>query len=231
MKAALRGSYVEFVIYNGVTERYPEWFANELYECTHTDESRFTFYVFQGERRPDYHEKQLIEDHSVFLRKPNGEVHLTDYDVFKSLYHVYIYDGFTNSGIAALKEDSIDYVECVGGVLLKEYPAWFYEFYTEAVNLPGGETVYIHDAHDHDTSYGKFRGPYLSVSENGEISIDSHSVFLRNRFGEIRAMYYHDFKRFYDPDPEINQLGEFEDVTRYGSVERKDRPVRRPRGR
>lgn len=229
MRAALRGSYVEFVIYNGVTERYPDWFEEELYDCTYTDESRYTFYVAPRERRPDYHEKQLIEDYSVFLRKPDGEVHLTDYDIFKDMYHVYIYDAFTNSGIAAFKDDSIDYVECDGGVLLKEYPAWFYEYYTEAVNLPNGETFYIHDAHDHDTSCGNIRGPYLSVSEDGSISIDSRSVFLRNRYGEVRAMFYDDFIRFYDPDPEINQLGEFEDAPQYGSPKRKKRPVRRAR--
>src|SRR5437763_13558696 len=112
MRVALRGSYVEFVIFMGVTEKYPLWFEEELYECTYTDESRFTFWVPFNERNPDYYEKQLIEDYSVFLRKPNGEVHVTDYDIFTELYITFRYDAFTNSGRAALHEHCIEYVEC-----------------------------------------------------------------------------------------------------------------------
>lgn len=220
MRAALRGSYLEFVIFNGTTEAYPEWFAYELYECSFTDESRFTFWVPDGERRPDYYEKQLVEDYSVFLRKPTGEVHLTSYETFEEMYHIFRYDDFTNSGIAAFREDIIEYVECQGGTLLQEYPDWFYEYYTEAVNLPDGETVYIHNAHDHDTSTDSIRSPYLSVNERGEVSVDDRSVFLRNRFGAIRAMYYKDFIKYYDPDPEINQLGEFEHAPRRRRIKR-----------
>ena len=214
MRAALRGSFIEFVIYKGVTEYYPSWFAEELYECVYTDESRYTFYIPQGERPPDYPEKQLVDDYSVFLRKPSGEVHLTNYEVFEELYHIFKYDDVTNSGIAALIDDTIEYVECEGGYTLKEYPAWFYEYYTEAVNLPNGDLIFLKDAHDHDTSTDRIRGPYLEVGVNGDVTVDRRSAFLRNKFGEIRAMYYHDFVKYYDPDPEINQLGEFEDAPR-----------------
>lgn len=213
MWAALRGSYIEYAIYNGLLERYPVWLAEELYECTYTDESRYTFYLPEDQRPPDYHEKQLVEDYTVFLRKPNGEIHVTDYEVFDELYKVFIFDQMTNSGIAAYREDCIEYVECQGGTILNEYPEWFYEFYTEAVNLPDGETVYIRDAHDHDTSTDRIRGPYLSVTDDGQVSVDSRSVFLRNRFGEVRGMLYSNFIRYYDDSPEINQLGEWEYVS------------------
>ena len=206
MKAALRGSYVEFVTFNGCTERYPEWFVEELYECCYTDESRYTFWVPADERRPDYYEKQLIEDYSVFLRKANGEIHLTDYDVFSDLYTAFRYDSFTNSGIAAFDKDCIDYVECTGGVLGTEYPMWFYEYFTEAVNLPQGETVFFHD---HNTSTNTTRGPFLEVSDDGQVSVDDHSVFMRNKIGEIKAMLYEDFIKYYDDNPELKRSGGF----------------------
>jgi len=209
MRAALRDGYVEFVIFNGVTEKYPLWFEKELDECTYTDESRFTFWVAADERKPDYYEKQLIEDYSVFLRKPNGEVHVTDYDVFQELYITFRYDAFINSGIAAFEDDCIDYVECRGGVLSKEYPLWFYEFFTEAVNLPQGETVYFHDANM--VNPGNGRGPFLEVTDDGQVSVDTHSVFLRNKFGEIRGMLYDDFIKWYDDNPKVHPMGGFED--------------------
>lgn len=221
MLAALRGSYVEFVVYNGVTERYPSWFSEELYDCTYTDESRYTFYAPPHQRDVDYYEKQLVEDYSVFIRKPNNMVHLTDWETFHSLYQEFRFDKFTNSGIAALQDDCIEYVECYGGIIAREFPEWFYEYYTEAVNLPqSGETIFLRDAHDHDTSTWDKRGPYLSVSETGEVSVDERSVFLRNRFGEIRPMLYTEFIKYYDDDPEINQLGEFEHGGRYRSIKR-----------
>lgn len=206
MIAALNGSYVEYVIFNGCTEKYPAWFAEELYECTYTDESRFTFWIPSDERDPDYHEKQLIEDYSVFLRKPTGEIHVTEYDTFQKLYTQFTYDKFTNSGIAAFISDCIEYVECWGGVLSKEYPDWFYEFFTEAVNLPQGETVYFHD---HDMSTNTSRGPFLEVSDDGQVSVDGHCVFLRNRLGEIKGMFYGEFRKYYDDDPLNNPIGGF----------------------
>lgn len=200
MQAALRDSYVEFIIYNGITEKYPSWFEKELYECTYTDESRFTFWVPADERRPDYHEKQLIEDYSVFLKKPDGTIHVTDYDVFQELYTSFRYDAFTNSGIAAFREDCIEYIECMGGILSSEYPAWFYEFFTEAVNLPQGETIFFHD---HDMSTDISKGPFLEVNDDGQVSVNDHSVFLKNKFGEIKGMLYSDFIKCYDDNPKI----------------------------
>lgn len=208
MKAAIRGSYVEFVKFNGVTERYPLWFEEELYECTYTDESRFTFWVPADERRPDYFEKQLIEDYSVVIRKPNGDIHVTDEDIFLDMYTTFRYDVFTNSGIAAFDEDCIEYVECRGGVLSREYPLWFYEFFTEAVNFPQGETIFFHD---HDTSTNNVRGPFLEVTDDGQVSVDEHSVFLRNKFGEVRGMLYRDFIKFYDDNPIVCPTGGFKD--------------------
>lgn len=199
---------MEFVIFNGVTEKYPAWFEEEIYDAIYTDESRYTFWMHWTQRNIDYYEKQLVEDYSVFLRKPNGEIHLTDYDVFQEMYTSFRYDAFTNSGIAAFKDDCIEYVECRGGVLSREYPTWFYEFFTEAVNLPQGETIFFHDC---NLATNNGSGPFLQVSDDGEVSVDSHSVFLRNKFGEIRGMLYEDFKRFYDDNPQVHPLGGFQD--------------------
>lgn len=180
MKAALHGSYIEFVIYTGVTERYPQWFDKLLEEFTYTDESRFTFWVFKEERRPDYYEKQLVEEHSVFVRKPNGEVHITDYDTFHNLYITFFSNSFTNSGIAAYEEDCIEYVECKPGVLDLGYPSWFYEYYTEAINLPNNIDG------------------FMLLTKNDSVMVTEHCVTLRNKFGEIRTIPYSSFIKYYD---------------------------------
>ena len=199
-RVALRGSYVEFVNFMGITENYPQWFAEIIDDAIYMDESRYAFYVDREERRIDYYEKILIEDYSVFIRKPNGEVHVTDYDVFGELYITFIYDSFTNSGLAAFEEDSIEYVECRPGVLSARYPDWFYEYFTEAINFPQDEeTIYFYDEHKYCLTAK--RGT-LVVPLKGEASVTTHCVFLRNKYGEIRGMDYDDFIKYYDPDPD-----------------------------
>jgi hypothetical protein len=204
MKAALRDSYIEFVLFMGMTEKYPLWFEKEMEYTVFQDESRYTFWVPMGERRPDYHEKTLVEDYSVFLRKPNGEVFVTDYDVFRGMYTTFQYNAFTNSGIAAFDDDCIEYVECKAGVLPAGYPNWFYEYFTEAINFPpDGETIYFYDSDRHRLTASR---DSIIVSVDGEASVTSHCVFLRNKFGEIRGMRYDDFIKYYDPRPQLGGL-------------------------
>src|SRR5690606_38554608 len=137
-------------------------------------------------------------DYSVFLRKPNGEIFVTDYDIFSELYISFRYDAFTNSGLAALENDCIEYVECHGGVLTAEYPAWFYEYFTEVVNFPDKETIYSYDT---DKQHLVYEHGLFSVNPKGEVSVDQHCVFLRNKYGEIRGLLYDDFLKHYDPNP------------------------------
>lgn len=186
---------MEFVIYMGMTEEYPTWFAEELYRCTYLDESRFTIWIPKGERKADYHEKKLIEDYSVFLRKSNGDLFVVDLDLFTDLYTTFRYDAFTSSGIVAFNEDCIEYVECTGGVLIDEYPDWFYEYFTEAINLPESETIFFMD-----------KGHRLVSNMNiddGELTVIDRCVFMRNKYGEIKGMGYSDFLKYYDPKPKI----------------------------
>jgi hypothetical protein len=201
MRVALRGSYIEYVIFAGVTEKYPPWFEEEMYDTISLDESRYTFWLHKDERNMDYYEKQLVEDYSVFLRKPNGEVHVTDWDVFSDLYMAFTYNEFNHSGIAALRDDCIEYVEASAGVLPIGYPIWFYEYFTEALNFPQDEeTVYFFD--ETEKALKASRGPMFATA-GGEVTVKQHSVFLRNKFGEIRVMTYRDFLKYYDPDPQI----------------------------
>lgn len=184
MRCALRGSYVEVVYYMGSNERYPDWFAEELYRCTFTDDSNFTFWVSDSSRKPDYHEKNLIEDYSVFIRKPNGEVHVTDYDTFKYLYYEFTFDRFNNCGLAAFYDDVIEYVECYPGNSIQSYPDWFHDHFSEAIwNHCDGETIFI--------------------SNGDDISVTEHTYFLQNKFGEISSMDYRTFTKYYDNNPEF----------------------------
>jgi len=201
MRVALRDSYVEFVIFQGITEKYPPWFEQEIERCIYMDESRFTFWIPQEERRPDYFEKELVEEFSVFLRKPNGEIHVTDYDVFSDLYSAFRFSTFTNSGLAALQSDCIDYVECKPGEIPEwyPYPTWFYEYFTESFNFPqDDETIFIYDEKERNLT--ATRGSIV-VSAGGSATVKEHCVFLRNKFGEIRGMRYDEFLKYYDPEP------------------------------
>lgn len=203
MKAALRGSYVEFVIFMGVTEKYPSWFHKEIDKNVYLDESRYTFWIPQDERKPDYYEKTLVEDYSVFLRKSNGDIFVTDYDVFTDLYVSFKFNAFINSGLAALEADCIDYVECQGGTLADGYPEWFYEYFTEAVNYPKDEeTFFFYDA---DKNALTATRDSIEITAGGDVRVTEHCVFLRNKFGEIRGMTYKDFLKYYDPDPKVGR--------------------------
>lgn len=183
MKAALHNSYIDYVFYMGLTEKYPEWFNRELENDIYTDEHRYTFYIPKNERMCDYYDRILVEDYSVFLRKSDGSIFVTDYDTFCDLYDVFKYNSFTNSGLAAFKGDSIEYVECIGGVVVDDYPNWFYEHFTESTCSP-----------DYEES--------IFINVNGEVSVKEHSVFMRNKLGEIRSMSYSSFRKYYDPSPE-----------------------------
>lgn len=183
MKAALRGSYVDVVYFMGVNERYPHWFCEELYSNVFSDSDRYTFYVSPQERSPVYHEQILVEDYSVFIRKPNGDIFVTNYDAFDDLYFQFRFDAFSNSGVAAFRDDVIDYVECQGGAVISGYPDWFYEYFTEAINNPSeDETIFID-------------------SNDGELSVSDHCAVLQNRYGEVRLMDWEKFLSYYDPDP------------------------------
>ena len=201
MKVALRGSYMEFVVFQGITEKYPLWFHKEIDRNIYMDESRYTFWIPMEERKPDYYEKQLIEEYSVFLRKPNGDIHVTDYDAFDSLYFMYEFSTLTNSGLAALKADSIEYVECEPGRIpdYYPYPTWFYEYFTEAFNYPqDNETIFIYDEQERTLTASR---DCIKIPAGGSATVTEHCVFLRNRFGEIRAMRYDEFLKYYDPSP------------------------------
>lgn len=198
MRAVLHGGWVDYVIYMGMTERYPEWFERDVLDDIFMDEHRFTFWLPKEERSWDYHEKTLVEVDSVFLRKPNGDLFCTSKYVFDQLYIVFLYDGFSNYGIAAYEEDCIEYVECQPGVLSAEYPDWFYEHFTESVNIPGEESILLYDTEKHHLTSQV--GPFV-LNVAGDISVNTHCVFLKNLLGEIRHMEYSDFLKHYHPGP------------------------------
>lgn len=202
----MHGSEVDFVIYRGITERYSKWFVREVLDSIYMDEYRYTFWVPEDERPYHYYEMTLVESDSVFLRKTNGEVFCTTMHVFENLYDIFFYDGFTNSGVAAFDEDCIDYVECEPGVLSAEYPDWFYEYFTEAVHFPpDNESIFIYDTGYTTKPIFNSSGSTVVIeplnATQGQASVTEHCVFLKNRFGEIRAMSFEDFTKYYNTGP------------------------------
>ena len=182
MFAALRGHYVQFVVFMGLAEPYPEWFIEEVSDRAFINESRFCFWTPPQEREADYYEKELIETFSVVVRKSNGDTHITEIDTFNDMYRVFTYDHGINGGIAAFNEDVIEYVECFGGGLIDMYPEWFYEHFTELLNNPKDNESYL-----------------FNIDGLGHITIKERCVVLRNRFGEVRQMSYGNFLKYYDP--------------------------------
>lgn len=185
MIAALRGSYLDAVYFMGINERYPDWFCEELYDATFTDDARYTFWVERSNRRPDYSEKILVEDFSVFIRKSNNDIFVTNYDLLDECYTTFRTDKFTNSALVAFNDDVIEYVECHGGLVSGYDGDWFYEYFTEELNNPQNEeTIFCNDV-------------------NGDITVTEHCAVLRNKYGEIRVLNWKDFIKYYDPDPGI----------------------------
>lgn len=182
MWTALRGHYVQFVVFMGVSEKYPEWFIEEIANRVFVNESRYSFWTPPPERLCDYYEKELIEAYSIVLRKSNGETHIAEIDTFTDMYRVFKYDLSENGGVAAFKEDVIEYVECFPGGLIDAYPEWFYQYFTEALNNQKDEESYL-----------------FSIDGSGHITIKERCVFLINRFGEIRQMSYGNFLKYYEP--------------------------------
>lgn len=183
MKAAIQGGYVEAVFFMGVNEKYPMWFQEEIYDAIFTNESLYTFWVDRSERTPDYYEKQLVEDYSVFLRRSNGEIFVTNYDLLDEYYTIFRTDTFTNSALVAFNDDIIEYMECHGGILCGYPEDWFYEYFTESLlNPQQGETVFVNEV-------------------DGDITITEHCSVMQNKYGEVKVVDWDTFIQIYDPEP------------------------------
>lgn len=166
----------------GIHENYPHWFKEVLYNQISFDGTNL---IWVDIRNPHsgYRHVVLYEDVSVFIRNKKGDIFVTDYTIFNTLYEEFKWDRFENSGLAALREDCIDFVECIGGGVIGEYPDWFYEFFTEYIVFPSDSTSIFIKGLD------------------GEFTVTHHMVFLRNRFGEIMTLGYDEFIKIYDPNP------------------------------
>lgn len=180
--AALREGVVDYVIFAGTweetTSQYPRWFREEVLDGILVDENRYTRYIEKPERSIDYYDKTLVDYDTVFLRKPNGNIHCTTYDVFEELYIPLDVSPRVDGGIAAFREDTIEVVECHGG-LPEAYPSWFYDFFSEGrVIVSPDETI-------------------LFYGDDREISIVGTSYFLRNKNGQIAHMDKETFNRYY----------------------------------
>lgn len=203
MKVALRDTYVEYVLFCGMSETYPRWFNELIDDTISLDESRYTLYVHYNERTMSYYDKQLVDDYSVFVRKPDGEVYVTDWDAFNEVYQTFTWSEFSHSGISAPHENCIEYVECKAGVLRDLYPAWFYEYFTEAFNFPQDDkTFFFYDTDKHNVTATR---DSLEITAGGGVTVKEDSVFLRNRLGEIKGMTWVDFLKYYDPYPELGE--------------------------
>lgn len=177
--AALRESVVDYVIFSGEWEQYPSWFREEVLDGILVDENRYTRYIPKPNRAVDYYDKIMVEDYSVFLRKRDtGNIHCTTYDVFEDLYAVMDNNPRTNSGIAAFREDTIEIVECHGG-LPESYPSWFYNFFSDGRVIKDSEET------------------ILFYGDDREISITGHSYFLRNKNGQVAHMDSDTFDKYY----------------------------------
>lgn len=176
--AALKEGVVDYVIFSGEFEQYPRWFIEEVIDGILVDENRYTRYIPKPNRTVDYYDKTMVEHDSVFLLKEDGDIHCTTYDTFEELYIPLENNPRTNSGVAAFREDTIEIVECHGG-LPEAYPSWFYDFFSEG--------IVIKDLNETILFYGGER----------EISIKGHSYFLRNKQGQVAHMEPDTFDKYY----------------------------------
>lgn len=210
--AARHEAYVDYVLYDGQIAKYPDWFYEEVLDDIVMDASRYTRWIPREQRAPDYHDKTVVERDSVFLRKHDGRIHMTDYATFQQLYYVFYHNDFLNHGVAAFEEDTIEYVECKPGALPFESPDWFYEYFTEAVNLPDEETILWNESFNVKTkTEGLIWSGFMDGTDEGEIVVDHHCVFLRNFAGSIMYLPWEYFIQDFNPGPKEQ---EFEDLDR-----------------
>lgn len=176
--AALKEGVVDYVIFAGDHEQYPRWFREEVLDGILVDENRYTRYIPRPERSVDYYDKTLVENDTVFLRKPTLEVHCVSYDIFEELYIPLESNPRTNSGMAAFREDTIEVVECHGGVPMS-YPGWFYDYFSDGIVIQGTDQT------------------ILFYGEEREITVEGHCYFLRNRMGQIAHMDHETFSKYF----------------------------------
>lgn len=177
--ASLKEGVVDYVIFAGENEQYPAWFKEEVIDGILVDENRYTRYIPKPERAIDYYDKTMVEYDSVFLRKPGSkDIHCTSYDVFEDLYISLEVNPRTNSGIAAFREDTIEIVECFGG-MPSAYPSWFYDYFSDGIVIEG-----------HDETI-------LFYGDDRELSVVGHCYFLRNQRGQIAFMDHETFDKYY----------------------------------
>lgn len=215
--AARYDSYVDYVIFDGQCERYPKWFEEDVLEDIVMDASRYTRWMPKEERPTDYFDKTVVERDSVFLRKHDGTIHVTDYYVFSNLYYVFYYNDYLNHGVAAYEDDIIEYVECLPGVLPFESPDWFYEYFTEAANLVDEETILWNSSFDVGTEvHGLIWSDHMDGSGEGEIVVDVHCVFLRNFAGSVMYLPWKYFINDFNPGPVNSEFDELDRGSSYG---------------
>ena len=177
--ASLKEGVVDYVIFAGEDEQYPAWFKREVLDGILVDENRYTRYIPRPERNMDYYDKTIVDNDTVFLRKPNSsDVHCTSYETFEGLYVSLESNPRTNSGVAAFREDSIEIVECFGG-LPSAYPSWFYDYFSDGIVI-----------NDYDETI-------LFYGDDREISIIGHCYFLKNQRGQIAFMDHETFDKYY----------------------------------
>lgn len=109
MIAAFKSTAIDYAIFNGLTERYPEWFEKIVVDHTYVDEFGFSIYGLDS----------LVEGYDVFVRNSKGEVKKLDYELFDNSYLT------INDRIAVPRASTIEYLIYDG--VKSNYPGWFVE--------------------------------------------------------------------------------------------------------
>ena len=175
MFAAMKDSVVEFVIFDGLTSSYPDWFHSEVLDHSYLDEDCYVIYpkAFATADNMDDCADMLIEDYDVFVRNGRRDIRKISIDLFNDYYQD------LGLGHAAPKSDMIEFfIFKTDGSQQGRIPGWIREMVREGIVTSIHGCVMFYDA-------------------RGEIAMSPTCVFLRNNAGDVIYLETYKFSEFF----------------------------------
>lgn len=175
MYAAMKNSVVEFVIFEGLTSSYPEWFHSEVLNYSYLDEDSYVIYpkAFCTAEDMDDCADMLVEEYDVFVRNGRYDIRKISLDLFYEYYQD------LGLGHAAPKGDLIEFfIFKTDRSQQGRIPTWIKEMVSEGIVMSLNGCVMFYDT-------------------RGEIAMSPTCVFLRNNKGDVIYLETYKFSEFY----------------------------------
>lgn len=181
MFAALKGTIIEAVLYGTQDDVYPKWLREEVIDELFEDSTGELQYRLTDETDDDFKWFTFEPYETVILRNKYKDIYTTLLERFEKLYNE------IGPGLAALKEDCVEYYILTKDTNLKDIPKWIKS------RIDDDGVLYM----DNDLKWWDSSYPYGDFKHSVQIPC----MFIRNTKGEIRQITVGEFERCFDaPD-------------------------------